>query len=287
MLKYIFYPGCVSEQLEKESYVAAKLVCTELDIELIEDNRMSCCGATHVDKVNNYLNLLVNARNMAFAEENGLAVLTICNTCLNVMKRVAYKLKNDSELFNRVNKDLEKVGLKYEGTCEVKTLLEVLFVDFGLENLRERIINPLKKFKVAPYYGCHILRPKKEIGFDNALNPNSFEQLLDVLGAKSIEFDSRLDCCGFHITMANPNACAKMNSSILKSAKLSGANCIATPCPLCHMVFDSQQFKANKVAGRDLELPAFHLQQLVGLALGISSDKLMLKRHVVSCSGFV
>ena len=284
-LKYLFYPGCVSEQLEKESYAAAKLVCDELGIGLVEDKRMSCCGATHADKVNDYLNTLVNARNLAIAEQTGMHILTICNTCFNVMKRVIFKLANDKKLLEKVNEDLEKVGLNYNGTVRVKTLLEVLCNDYGLDELKKKIRKQLDKLRVAPFYGCHIIRPSEEVEFDNPINPKSFEELIRVVGAVPVKFKGRLDCCGFHITMANPNASARMDSAILKSAVRSGANCIATPCPLCHLVMDSQQFKTKKFVGKDLGIPVLHLQQLVGLALGISMEKLMLKRHMVSCKG--
>ena len=280
-MKYLFYPGCNAEAIEKESLNSTKLVCEALGIELFDGPELSCCGGSHLDKIDGYMNILINARNFAIAQKKELDILTICNTCLNVMKRVNVELQKP-DLLNEVNEDLAKIGLHYDGKARVKHLLEVLN-DYGFANIKAKVTMPLDGLKVAAFYGCHILRPKDEIRFDNPENPVMIEKLIEALGAEPIYYPSRTSCCGFHITMANPKLCGKMNAVNLADAKEHGADIIVTPCTLCHTVMDGQQFRAQKMLGKELNIPVLHLPQLVGLALGLEKKKLGFNRHVVNC----
>jgi succinate dehydrogenase / fumarate reductase cytochrome b subunit len=282
-MRYLFYPGCNAKAIEKESMHSTSLICAELGIELVEGPELSCCGGSHLDKIDSYLNLMINARNFAIAEKKGLDILTICNTCLNVMKRANFEFEKKPELLKEVNDDLKKAGLHYSGKTKVKHLLEVLCNEYGFANIKAKVKMPLDGLKVAAFYGCHILRPKDEMNFDNPESPVMIEKLIEALGAEPVYYPSRTSCCGFHITMANPKLCGKMNSVNLVDAKEHGADIIVTPCTLCHTVMDGQQFRAEKVSGKELNIPVLHLPQLVGLALGIDKKKLGFKRHIVSC----
>ena len=281
-MKYLFYPGCNAEAIEKESLNSTRLVCEELGIQLFDIDELSCCGGSHLDKIDGYMNILINARNFAIAEKKELDILTICNTCLNVMKRVNVELEKNPDLLKEVNEDLNKVGLKYTGKIKIKHLLEVLN-EYGYANIKSKVKLPLEGLKIAAFYGCHILRPKDEIQFDNPEDPATIEQLIEALGGEPVYYPSRTSCCGFHITMANPKLCGRMNAVNLVDAKEHGADIIVTPCTLCHTVMDGQQFRAEKMSGKELNIPVLHLPQLVGLALGIEQKKLGFNRHVVRC----
>lgn len=286
-MKYLFYPGCNAEAIEKESLTATQLVCKELGIELVEGPELSCCGGSHLDKLDGYMNLLVNARNLAIAEKQGLDILTICNTCFNVMKRMNVELAKKPELMQQVNYDLGKVGLSYSGKTQVKHLLEALCVEYGFGRIKEKVKRPLEGVKVAAFYGCHILRPKDEMNFDNPEHPMMIEKLIEAVGGDAVYYDSRTRCCGFHITMANPDLCAKMSSANLLDGKSHFADVIVTPCTLCHTVMDGQQHRAEKEAKQKIRMPVIHLPQLVGLALGIDEKKLGFNRHIISCKEFL
>ncbi|MFC1722587.1 CoB--CoM heterodisulfide reductase iron-sulfur subunit B family protein [Nanoarchaeota archaeon] len=279
-MKYLFYPGCNAEQVEKEALTSTKAVCGNLGIELEYASDFSCCGATHVDKVDGFLNLLVNARNFARAEQKGMDVMTICNTCYIVMKRVKKKLEND-ELRGEVNVELSKIGLRYKGTQDVKHFFDVLH-EFGTDELRSRVVRELG-LRVGPFYGCHILRPESELGVEKEETEDKVDEILEAVGCEVVNYEHESKCCGFHITMANPDVCAKMNGRNLLSAKEFEVDVVVTPCTLCHTVMDGQQHRAEKAVGEKIRMPVLHLPQIVGLALGIDEKTLGLGRHVVSC----
>jgi succinate dehydrogenase / fumarate reductase cytochrome b subunit len=72
-----------------------------------------------------------------------------------------------------------------------------------------------------------------------------------------------------------------MSGNATADAKREGADCMVTPCPLCHMSLDIYQERAGEQRGERLDMPVFHLPQLVGLALGLSEKDLGLSRHLV------
>ena len=286
-MKYLFYPGCNAEQVEKEALDATYAICEKLGIELEYAGDFSCCGATHVDKADKFLDFLINARNLARAEKKELPVMTICNTCFIVMKRVQDKLAGDKKLLDEVNYELGKIGLKYSGGVRVLHLLDVLYEDYGLDRLRSFVEKPLEGVRVAPFYGCHILRPEHMLERSEAETEQMVDELIEALGADLVNYEMESGCCGFHITMANPEMCAKLSGRSILSAKKEEADVIVTPCTLCHTVMDGQQHRAEKAVGEKLKVPVVHMQQLVGLAIGIDVKTLGLGRHVVSCKGLL
>ncbi len=283
-MRYIFYPGCNAEQVEKEALNSTYAVCDKLGIELIYADNFSCCGATHLDKVDNFLSLLVNARNLAYAAQSGLPVMVICNTCYSVMKRTQYRLANDEEMLEKVNTELSRIGIQYKPGVEVKHFYEVLYDDYDIDELQKHVVKELDALKVAPFYGCHILRPEKELGIESEEAEAKVDEIIAVLGAEVVNYERESACCGFHITMANPQLSAKMNGKNMLSAKKEEADLIVTPCTLCHTVMDGQQHRAEKAVGEKIRMPILHLPQLVGLAIGLDEKTLGLKRHIVSCN---
>jgi len=277
-MKYLFYPGCNAEQVEKEALIATEKVCERLGIELEYAADFSCCGATHVDKVDSFLNLLINARNMIKAEKKHLPIMTICNTCYIVLKRVQKELE-DETIRSKVNTELSKVGLKYYGTAKILHFIDVIH-EYGIENLKAEVHEPLMQ-KVAPFYGCHYLRPEKDTGQEELEAEQKVDDIIEAVGAELVNYERESSCCGFHVTMANPELCAKMNGKNLLSAKAEEAELLVTPCTLCHTVMDGQQHRAEKAVGEKIQLPVLHLPQIIGLAMGMSEKELGINRHVV------
>jgi len=192
------------------------------------------------------------------------------------------KLDESPELKKEVNELLKKEGLEYRGTSEVRHLLWVLIDDVGLDTIRQKVKAPLKDYRIAPFYGCHILRPSSVLGKDNPLDPSSLDQLIEALGGKTIPYEHKNRCCGFHTLLVAEQESLNVAGEALEEALRLKADFIVTPCPLCHTVLDGYQAKALKQAGIKSSIPVFHLSEMVGLALGYSAKQLGIKRHIVS-----
>ena len=281
-MKFAYYPGCSPKSTTPELDNTMKKIAEKLDIELVELKEASCCGSVEARLRNPDLYHALNARTLAMAEKLGLNILTICATCQLNLAEVNKNLRESHELLARTNEVLSKVNLSYNGGVEVKHLLWVLLEDVGVEKLRDKVVKPLASVKVAPFYGCHMLRPKEILRFDDPYNPTSLESFIRTCGAEPVDYSGKTKCCGFHILFVNEKLAAKMSGQHLKEAKDNGAECVVTPCPLCHTTLDAYQTVANKESNIKLDLPVFHLPQLLGLALGMDSKELMLSKHMVS-----
>ena len=281
-LKYAYYPGCASQAITKEADSATRKIAEILGIELHDMPKANCCGAGLLTDYDYDLYLALNARIFAQAEEMGMDIMTICSTCLMVMSTANRDLKNDPKLLKKTNEILASADIKYNGTVRIKQLLWVLAGDYGLEDLKKKVTRPLKNLKVAPFYGCHSLRPSDALGFDNSERPWSLEAVISTLGAEAVEYNGKTKCCGFQVDLVAEDTAMEMTGKRLLNAKDEGGSCMVTPCPFCHINLDNYQGMAEKKAGHKINMPVFHLAQLVGLALGITAEELKLSRHLVS-----
>ena len=280
-MKYAFFPGCVLESAAKEDYLATVAVAKKLGIELEELDGWTCWGASHVQDIAPEITLATNARNIALAEEKGLNLLTVCNTCTLMLREAKNELDKNEKEKNEVNKKLAQIGKQYRGTTDITHFLWVLIRDYGLDKLKAKVVKPLTGLRVAEYYGCHILRPQTELGFEDYQMPTSLADLISAIGATPIDFSRKLDCCGFHAVYPAHDSVMQMTGSINKDAATEGADCVVTPCPLCQMQLDMFQKEAKEVVGGGKDMPILHMSQLVGLALGISPAEMgMPKRHL-------
>lgn len=281
-MKYAFYPGCVSRGGCPELYPSAVKVSAKLGIELEELKDVACTGAGVLPQ---YISDPINARTFAKAERLGLPIMTICSTCQGVMAQADHRLKSDPEYRAKINREyLSEEGLEYRGSIEVKHLLWVLFEDYGIERLKSQIRRPLKGLKVSPFYGCFLRRPPEAITPTKELarRKNYLDELIEILGAECVDFSGKGKCCGFPILTASEENSLAMAGKHTGEAKGKGADCMVTPCPLCHLNLDGNQPKAEAQKGEKIELPILHLPQFVGLALGFDPDEMNLKRHIVS-----
>lgn len=286
-LKYAYFPGCVAQGACRELYQSTAAMTTALGIELIELKKASCCGSGTFKEDSQLLEDTVNARNIALAESLNLPLLTHCSTCQGVIGHVDERLKEfqqtDPTYVEKVNGLLQKESCSpYQGSTEVKHLLWALVMDYGLEALQERVTQKLSGLKCAAFYGCYLLRAQKSIPYDDPLRPKSMEDVFRVLGATPVDYPGRTQCCGWPLSSYATTQSFKMAGNHLQEAIDGGADCLVTPCPLCHLNLDSRQPEVEKVMGKSLGLPVLHLPQLVSLALGISPKALGLDRHIVS-----
>jgi succinate dehydrogenase / fumarate reductase cytochrome b subunit len=280
-MKLAYYPGCVAQATGRELDLATRWVARKVGIELVEFPSFSCCGSGFIDEANPTLNYALNARNLAIAEKAGLDILTICSTCQGMLTLANRRLE-DPKVRAKVDGALAQIGMAYSGKTHVTHLLQVLTDEVGVEAIRKLVVRPLKGLKVGAFYGCHLLRPADEMRSESGEEPHSFEDLIGALGAAPVAYRGRVMCCGFPILFVKEATANRVAGTQIQDAKAHGADAMATPCPLCHTSLDAYQNKAAAAVGRELDMPIFHLPQLVGLALGASPKELGLPRHLVS-----
>jgi len=282
-MKVAYWPGCVSRGFTPELHGSMEKVAPLLDIELIELDRASCCGAGVIAEHSQELADTLNARTFALAEQTGEALMmNICSTCQGSMSECQERLDANSEYRGAINDNLREEGLEYDRAVVNKNLAWVLVEEIGLDELRSRVKRPLSGLKVGPFYGCYIVRPRERLGIDEERPRHTYlHQIIEALGGTVIDYAGVYKCCGFPIITMNKEASLKQAGRHLGDALDADADCLVTPCPLCHLNLDLQQPLAEKVVGRELNLPVLHLPQLLGLALGLEPKELGLQRHVV------
>ncbi len=286
-LKYAYFPGCVAQGACRELDQSTKALTRKLGIELVELKKASCCGSGTFKEDSQLLEDTVNARNIALAEQLNLPLLTHCSTCQGVIGHVDERLKdaqtNDPAYLEQVNGFLTKEGCSpYQGSTDVKHLLWALVADYGLEAIAEQVTCKLSNLNCAAFYGCYLLRGQDHIRYDDPFKPESMENVFRTVGATPIYYRGRTQCCGWPLSSYAPEQSFKMAGMHIQEAIAAGADCMVTPCPLCHLNLDSRQPEVEKVIGQKLGLPVLHLPQLVALALGVSPRELGLDRHIVS-----
>jgi len=285
-MRYAFWPGCVSKGAAPELYSSMVRIAPELGIELEELFDGNCTGAGVISEHSMETADALNARNFAMAQRLDLPLMNICSTCQGVQSMAISRMKKNPKLAAQVNEALADEGLFYDAEkgLEVKNFLWVLVEDYGLDRLKSMVKKPLSGLKAGPFYGCYILRPESLLGFDEHPDRDEYlEYVIDAVGATVVNYDGQDKCCGFPIMTINKENSLTMAANHLSEAQQEGADCLITPCPLCHLNLDAQQPDAAKYAKvGNLEVPILHLPQLIGLALGISPEELRINRHVVS-----
>jgi succinate dehydrogenase / fumarate reductase cytochrome b subunit len=288
-MKVAYWPGCVSRGFTPELHGSMAKIAPLLDIELIELDRASCCGAGVIAEHNQELADTLNARTFALAQKtDGELMMNICSTCQGAQSECQERLDANTEYREHVNSNLSDEGLRYEKGLSNKNLLWLLVEDIGLDALRAKVKRPLSDLRVGPFYGCYIVRPVDRLGID-AERPRDryLHMVIEALGGTVIDYAGVYKCCGFPIITMNKNASLAQAGRHLGDAIDAAADCLVVPCPLCHLNLDMQQPSASKVVGRDLGLPVLHLPQLVGLALGISGKELGMTKHIVKPSKMI
>jgi succinate dehydrogenase / fumarate reductase, cytochrome b subunit len=284
-MKVAFWPGCVSKGACPELYVSTQKLCEALGLELHELTEAPCTGAGVLSEQNPALADSLNGLTLAMAERVGADLMTICSTCQGVLSNHNYHLQKDPARLQRANEVLADSGYHYNGTTKVKHLLWILVEDIGLERIRPLIKRRLTGLKIAPFYGCYILRPEEYLGLKERPERKTYlEQLISLIGGEPVEYLGKTKCCGFPMVTMNRDKSLAMGGNHIMEAKGKGADLLVTPCPLCHLNLDAQQPDAARVMRTTIDVPIFHLPQLMGLAMGYSPEELRLNHHVVSTS---
>ncbi|HEY8287306.1 MAG TPA: CoB--CoM heterodisulfide reductase iron-sulfur subunit B family protein, partial [Chloroflexota bacterium] len=266
-MKYAYFTGCVAKGTCPELHHSTVELAKVLGIDLWEMTDATCCGAGVIRDENPELQIALNARTFAMAEASGMDIVNICSTCQQNLGQDNRAMREDPALLERTNGVLAQSGLHYSGKTQVKNLLWVLVGDYGLDRLKEKVVRPLTGLRVASYYGCQLLRPVEDTGYDDPDNPTSFDKLVEALGATPVDYAGKTRCCGFHILTVNEDTSTKMAVKRLEEAEEAEADIMVTPCPLCHTSLDAYQPRATRMQGSSVRMPVLHLSQLVGLAV--------------------
>jgi heterodisulfide reductase subunit B len=282
MSTYSYFPGCSLEKMALSYHKSALETTTALGIELNEIDDWNCCGATTYFHVDELLAYTLVARNLAMAEKSGNDLVAPCSACYKNTYFTNKYLKEDQDLADHINYALDQDNLKFSGDIEVKHLMEVFVEGQGLENISSKVTHPLNGLRVAPYYGCQIVRPKKDN--EDVENPRFFEELLSAIGAEPINYAYRLRCCGGSLIITSREAAMNLVCELLQNAQDNDADVIATACPLCQTNLEVYQMQVNQEYGTDFSIPVMYFTQLLGLALGSPPKKLGVGTEFVSTS---
>lgn len=272
-MRYTYYPGCTSETTAVEFGLSTEAVCEALGIDLLELDDWNCCGASSAHSLDHELGLALPGRNVALAQEAGLDVLIPCPACYQHCRDADIKMRQDEAWRAKMERIL---NFRYQGEGRPRHLLDVLSNDLDKRELREKVTRPLKGLKVASYYGCVLVRPPELTGWDDPEHPVTMDQLMEVLGAETIDWSYKVDCCGASLTLSRGDIVTELSNKIVEGAAEAGADCIVSVCGMCEINLDTRQ--APESGER---MPIFYLTELMALALGLPQVEKWLRRHSV------
>ena len=285
-IRVAYWPGCVSRGFTPELHGSMALTADRLGIEMLELDRANCCGAGVIAEHNQELADTLNARTFALAQQTGLPMMNICSTCQGAQSECQERLDADSAYRAHINETLSGAGLEYEKGKDGwtnKNFLWLLVEDYGLDELKSKVTRPLSGLRVGPFYGCYVVRPKHRLGYEEHPERDLYlEKVIEALGGEVVDYDGARKCCGFPVITMNRETSLRQAGTHVGDALDAGADCLVTPCPLCHLNLDMQQPEAAKIVNRDLGLAVLHLPQLVGLALGFEPKQLGMSKHIAS-----
>lgn len=280
MPAYAYYPGCSLNGLGKPYDESMRAVFAHLGIGLEEIPDWNCCGATSYMSISGDKAVALAARNLALAEPMHLEVVAPCAACYLVLSKAQHTMQEYPEVAAKVNKGLRAAGLAYSGHTVVRHPLDVIVNTVGLDAIRAKVTQPLKGYRVAPYYGCQVVRPYGT--FDDPLRPQTMDRLLEALGATVVEYPLKAHCCGGSLMGTMADIGVRMSYLLLKEAKARTANALSTACPLCQYNLEGYQGQMRRTYGEDVTLPIVYFTQLMGLAFGLAPKALGLQRNLVT-----
>ncbi len=279
LLNYSYYPGCSLHASASEYDLSTRELFNALGIGLTEIPDWFCCGATPAHNVDELLSLSLCAKNLELADKVEGDMAVACASCFSRLKTTQHVL-TENEVKRKQVETAINAPVKLDSS--VKHLLEILAKDLGLERLATAANKPLAGLKVACYYGCLLTRPTDVPNLDCTEAPTIMERVIEAVGAETVAWTHRLECCGANFTLSRPGVVIQLTNAILESAKAAGADCIMVGCPLCHGNLDIRQKEIEGVYNADYNMPVFYLTQLVGLSVGLGAEKLGLDAMIVN-----
>lgn len=288
MKSYVFFWGCTIPARFAFQEKAVRLVAARMEIGVVDVDGFTCCPEKELVKnMGEELWLLTAARNLAVAETTGLDLVTPCNGCYGTLKSAKAELHANPKLKAQVNEKLAEIGLRYEGRYKVMHLLELFHDELGPAKIATYVKKPLKGMKIGVHYGCHMMRPAKVLNFDDPIKPVKFDALVAALGAKSLDYSTKMLCCGGGLSnVGNVEEGTTLVRRKLQELKGMDADAITTVCPSCYSQYDVQQFMLAK-GGEKYGIPVISYQELLALSMGFAPEEMGMDMHKVDTAGFV
>ncbi|MHC4222437.1 MAG: CoB--CoM heterodisulfide reductase iron-sulfur subunit B family protein [Planctomycetota bacterium] len=279
-MKYAFYPGCSLEVSAGAYDLSVKAVAKVLGMEFVEVDDWNCCGATEYFTQDKLTACSIIARNLALVDKGVDQITAPCAACFLNLRKVDLLMQEHEDLAEQVNEALGAGGLHYEpGSVRVRHLLDVIHTDFGEDGIKAKVKRPLEGLRIAPYYGCQVVRPYAR--FDDPEYPMRMDELFTWLGAEVVDYSVKSHCCGGHMTQISEPEAFELIRRLLHSAAEYKADVIACMCPMCQLNMDAYQGRVNNHFNTDYNLPVIFFTQLVGLAFGFAPEELGFGKEIV------
>jgi heterodisulfide reductase subunit B len=271
-----YYPGCSLHSMAKEYDHSFKAVAQELEVELVEPKGWTCCGASPAHNLDHYLGVKKPLENLALVEASGFdEVIAPCAACFNRFRAAAHEVREDSELKERLDKDL---GYSYQDSVNVRSISEWLANKVGVAQIKEKVTKPLAGLKVVNYYGCLLTRPPQITGHPNHEYPMDLDLVCDALGAESLDWDDKTVCCGGSLAVPAKDVMLKLSQDIIEHAQAVDADAIIVACPLCQSNLDGRQMQMKTL---ERQTPIIYVTQLMAHAFGLDAKATEFKRNMV------
>ena len=281
--EYGFFIGCTIALKLPHLEKAFRDVAGILDVKLKEMEGVSCCPEpVSLQSLNIDTWVALGARNLAIAEKMGVNIIAICSGCYETLKTVSVLLEEDEEYLGKINGILQKIGYNYTGKTKVYHFVELFSQPEWLEKIKKLLIKPLDDLNLAVHYGCHLIRPSKIMQFDHPEKPEKIDIILKAIGAKTVEFANKLECCGFCARLQDEIGEKLVEDKMTELCELEeDVDGLITVCPACTTQYDRKEKIVARRTGKELNIPVLYLAEVMAIALGIELEDLSLNKRSV------
>lgn len=277
-MKIGFYPGCSLKGTSSEYAQSTLSLAKAFDIELVEIEDWNCCGATAAHNLNHDLSATLPARVLALAEKQGFTELVVpCAACYNRLSVSQHEINEKAELKERVSEILQ---MPVSGNIQILNVMQ--FIDkYIADKIEEKVVTPFQR-KVVCYYGCLLVRPQNILKFDRLEDPQSMDTLMRKIGAESMDWGYKTECCGAGFSVSRTDIVARLSGKIVKDASDREAEAIIVACPMCQSNLDMRRPHINSYLKSEFKIPVMYITQAIGLAVGVSKEDLGIKKLFVA-----
>lgn len=286
IMKFAMFRCCPTTVFLKQYESSTDAVLAKLNVGLVDIPEFNCCG----NPLKNYdfkAYLMSAVRNLALAERRGLDIMTLCNCCYGSLRHADLLMKEDTAIRAEINATLKNDGLHYGGGIEVRHMLDVLHRDVGMDRIKEKVVKKFSGPKIATHYGCHLLRPRQIVQFDDPEKPTVFDELVELTGAESIPWTDQLKCCGAPVWGINDDLSMDLTERKIDNARQSGADYLCVACVFCQLQFDKVQNILSEKRHNNASFPSILYPQLLGLSLGVDAETLGIDENELSIRGIM
>ena len=286
MVDYAFFLGCAVPTRAISYEISARKLAPLLDLNLIDVEEFSCCSPPPiVPSVDFITSLALTTRNLCIAEELGRDILTLCNGCYDSLNTAIEYLK-DLELRKKINEILKEIDKEYKGNVKVYHITELLY-NLGFNKIKSLVRYPLDGIKVGVFNGCHLLRPKDALHFDDPENPTKFDRIIEATGAQSVYYENKYECCGGTVRGIEDELSLELVRRKMEGLKKAEVDVIVTSCPFCFVQLDRGQIALRNLENKDYNIPVLTITEFLGLAFGFTAEELGIEMRSISADSFL